>query len=406
MSDLAVLVFAATVLVLAAVVAGGRGTARRRRELAAARFAAPVAAVEIPAEPIVSEEEELRRLVEENEEVRALYDRLGFPPVLDRECRELLAELEAQVRTGIPDFEAFRAAVTEAAKSLPESRFVGQDRELLDEVLRAIDDPAAVLRVLDRDPVRSLLPVVEQIPMVRNGERVWRTPVELTLVRKRPADPDLFERLLDELERRVRGARLRRREQARTDLLDAIARARRDARRDTAYMPTALRTLGAALDAWLRGAPPDAVRRRDELEALLRGMVRVRRSGRDPHGDQLQVRRAGPSEAARAQAMRYADSPWMHAAPLTAYALTNLLDAELAALPAEERTPPSARAAVLQWVRDEVASSHFDGEETIRRLRGQEERGLFVHSLVYALLRLSRLPVAAPVSAVTEVDVK
>ncbi len=393
MSEIAVLVFALTLLCLAAMVAAGRGTAnRRRRDLAAARFAAPVAVVEIPVapepEPVLSEEEELRRLVEENEEVRALYDRLGFPPVLDRECRELLAELESQVRTEIPDYEAFRAALTEAEKSLPDSRFVGQDRELLEEVLRVANHPEAVLRVLDRDPVRGLLPVIEQIPMVRHGERVWRTPVELTLVRKRPADPDHFERLLDELERRVRGARLRRREQARTDLLDALARARRDARRDTAYMPTALRTLGAVLDAWLRGAPAEAVRRRDELEALLRGMVRVRRSRQ--------------FEAARAQAMRYADSPWMHTPGLTAYALTNLLDAELAALPEEERAPPSARAAVLHWVRDEVASSHFDGEETIRRLRGQEERGLFVHSLVYALLRLSRLPV--PVT--TEVDVK
>ena len=77
---------------------------------------------------------------------------------------------------------------------------------------------------------------------------------------------------------------------------------------------------------------------------------------------------------------------------MTAYALTNLLDAELAALPAEERgQQPSPRAATLRWVRDEVASSHFDGEETIRRLRQQEERELFVHSLVYALLRMSRV---------------
>ena len=109
----------------------------------------------------------------------------------------------------------------------------------------------------------------------------------------------------------------------------------------------------------------------------------------------LRVRRgegADLREAARAHAKRYADTLWMHTPWLTSCALTNLLDAELAALPEEERRQPSERAGVLRWVRDEVASSHFDSEETIRRLRQQEERELFVHSLVYALLRMSRLP--------------
>ena len=82
-------------------------------------------------------------------------------------------------------------------------------------------------------------------------------------------------------------------------------------------------------------------------------------------------------------------TPW-----LTSYALANLLDAELSGLAGEERRQPSPRAAALRWVRDEVASTHFDGEETIRRLRQQEERELYVHSLVYALLRMSRLPAA------------
>jgi hypothetical protein len=43
-------------------------------------------------------------------------------------------------------------------------------------------------------------------------------------------------------------------------------------------------------------------------------------------------------------------------------------------------------------VRDEVISRHYDSDETIRRLHQQEERGLFVHSLIYGLLRMNRLP--------------
>lgn len=150
-------------------------------------------------------------------------------------------------------------------------------------------------------------------------------------------------------------------------------------------MPTSLRALEAAVEAWLQRAPPEVRRRREDLDALLLDMLRLRQGALDG---------IDPREAARAHAKRYADSPWMHNPWLTAYALTNLLDAELAALPDEERRLPSPRAGVLRWVRDEVASSHFDSEETIRRLRQQEERELYVHSLVYALLRMSRLPVS------------
>jgi hypothetical protein len=366
----------------AAVLAAGW---RRRRPILAA---SPPPSV--PAGP-VDEPADLRRTIDETPELRALYARIGFPPDVERDCQHILAGLVGMVRTEIPDFAAFRAAVAEAERGLAasssgaEARFLAEDVELLAAVGRAGEDREEVLRLLDRDPVRRLLPFVERIPMMRNGERIWRTPVELSLLRKRPADPDRCERLLDELEKLVRAARLPRAEPARTEVLEAVARARRDARRDGAYMPTSLRTLEAAVEGWLRAAPPEARRRRDDLDALLLGLLRVRR-GR-PAGEALR-------EASRAQAQAYAATPWMQTPWLTSYVLANLLDAELSGLAGEERRHPSPRAAVLRWVRDEVASTHFDGEETIRRLRQQEERELYVHSLVYALLRMSRLPAA------------
>jgi hypothetical protein len=335
----------------------------------------------LPPEP-VDEAAELRRTVDGSAELRGLYARLGFPLDVEGDCRRILDGLEGLVRTEIPDFAAFRAAVAEAQQGLAgdtEVRFLTEEVELLQEVARAGEDRDEVIRRLDRAPVRRLLPIVERIPQVRNGERIWRTPVELSLLRKRPADPAAFEKLLDDLDRLVRAGRPPRAEPLRADVLEAVVRTRRDARRENAYMPTSLKALEAAVEAWLLKAPPEARRRREELDALLLGMLRVRRG-------------ADSREAARAQAKRYADSPWMHTPWITAYALTNLLDAELAALPEEERNQPSSRTATLRWVRDEVASSHFDGEETIRRLRQQEERELYVHSLVYALLRMSRLP--------------
>jgi hypothetical protein len=362
----------------AAVLAAGW---RRRRPLPTMLPPPPPAPVDEPAE--------VRRLIGETPELRALYARIGFPPDVERDCQRVLANLLEMVRTEIPDFTTFRAAVAEAERGLAagspdaEARFLAEDVELLAAVSRAGEDREEVLRLLDRDPVRRLLPFVERIPMTRNGERIWRTPVELSLLRKRPADPDRCEKLLDELEKLVRAARLPRAEAPRTELLEAVARARRDARRDGAYMPTSLRALEAAAEAWLRATPPEARRRRDDLDAFLLGLLRVRRG---------QPGEEDPREAARAQAQAYVSAPWMQTPWLTTHVLTNLLDAELSGLPEEERRQPSPRAAALRWVRDEVASTHFDGEETIRRLRQQEERELYVHSLVYALLRMSRLP--------------
>jgi len=43
---------------------------------------------------------------------------------------------------------------------------------------------------------------------------------------------------------------------------------------------------------------------------------------------------------------------------------------------------------LLGDVRDEVASGQYDGEEIARRLRQHEKKGIFVHSLAYALIRL------------------
>jgi hypothetical protein len=366
-----------TVVLLLAVAALGAGIGvllvlRPRRK--------PVPPVrEVSAEP-ADEEAALRETIDGTPELRALYARLGFPPDAERTWERLLGELEGQVRAEIPDFAAFRAAVAEADTASPDAGFLAEDVELLREVIRAGEDREEILRLLDRDPVGRLLPFIERIALTRHGERVWRTPVELSLLRKRPAHPETFERGLDELEKLLRSSGPPRAEAARSEALEALARARRDARRDGAYVPTSLRALRSAVEAWWRAAPPEARRRREELDGLLSGLLRVRR-------------RAGSEarEEARAQADRYAGAPWMHTPWITAYALTNLLDAELSALPEEERRQPSPRAATLRWVRDEVASSHFDGEETIRRLRQQEERELFVHSLVYALLRMSRV---------------
>src|SRR5436853_3531174 len=119
----------------------------------------------LPAEP-VDEPADLCRTIDETPELRALYARIGFPADVERACRRVLDDLLGLVRTEIPDFAAFRAAVTEAERGLAasapgsEARFLAEDVELLTAVARAGEDRAAVLRLLDRDPVRRLLPFV------------------------------------------------------------------------------------------------------------------------------------------------------------------------------------------------------------------------------------------------------
>jgi hypothetical protein len=343
----------------------------------------------------------LRRTVDETPELRELYGKLGSLPEVEREAERILGEVKGLIRAEIPDFAAFGAALGEveaqlaapsagldgAAGPAARPRFRKENEALLHAVLAVRSDREAVLRLLNEDPVDQLLPLVEEIPMVRNGEVIWRTPLELKLVRKMPSNPARFERLLDELDWLVRSARLRRRPTAREAVLAAVARLRRDAARENAYLPTPVQALAEEVDAWLhRSLDPAVRRRREELDNLLRGLLRLRHSlaggAEDPHG---------LLETARAQAQAYAGQPWMHTPWLTTCALSNLLDSELAALPLREPVLPTTPAGVLRLVRDEVASSHYDAEETIRRLRQQEDRGLFVHSLVYALLRMNRL---------------
>ncbi|HEX7184909.1 MAG TPA: hypothetical protein VF756_23990 [Thermoanaerobaculia bacterium] len=384
MSTVELLVLLALILGLT-VTAAVLGRWRPRRRAPSREPLPPLSVTAPPAAETRDEEAELRRTVDGSEELLALYARLGDLPQVERECERLLAGLKGLIRAEIPDFAAFEAALAQLEKE--QDGFRSENEELLREILAARGDRAAVLRLLNRDPVGQLLPFVEQIPIVRNGEVVWRTPQELALVRKRPVDPKRFEALLDDLDRVVRTSPLRRKPAARDAVLAAIVRVRRDARRENAYMPTPLRALEDEMDVWLhRSQDPAAQRRRKELDDLLLGLLRLRRHARR-QGSMEDLR-----ETARAQAQLYAGFPWMHTPWLTTCALTNLLDAELALLPEKEKANPATPAGALQRVREEVASRHYDAEETMRRLRQQEERGLYVHSLVYALLRMNRLP--------------
>jgi len=342
-------------------------------------------------------------------ELKKLYQRLHYSLETEAKCDELLLRLKELIRVDIPDFQVFQDALRKIEARLqagPEEAgsisdeghapYAMRNRRLLQEVLQS-GDSDAVLALLNRNPYEEQLPFVEQIPLHRSGKVIWRTPVELAIMRKRPADRDAFQRALEELELLVRTSKLRRAEPAKKEVFETIARTRRDLDRDNAYMPTPIKLLEEKTQSWLEPREPLARGKREQLERLMVGMLELQEqseSGAWLAGRVDAQDRSRFKAKAEEQAREYIHATWMHTPWLTTLALRNLLRSELIELRGGS-VEPGAPARVLKLVWEEVVSGRYDSEESIRRLRSLESKGFFVHSLNYALLRLNR-PEASP----------
>ena len=352
-------------------------------------------------EPAWDREGEVRRLIGSTEALRALYTKLGYSPDLVFSSEQLIRDLKGLIRAEIPDFPEFQKTLEETRGQVEKQRSEGirdpsssGDEGLLKEVLSAGSDRDRVLALLNRAPVDESLLFVEQLPFSKDGQLIWRTPVDLSILRKRPSDPARFVGLLQQLEDLVKSPGVPRDERLGREMGDVITRLRRDLQRENAYFPTALRSLekkGAEWASHLPGVP--AREMKAQLDGLLGDLLSTRHEyGPDEHpGRAIQGSKAVLfKETAQRQAKCYLDAPWMHTPWLTAYVLTNLIDSELVSLPAKPHRKPPSPADVLRVIRDEVVTAQYDSDENIRRLQQQEERGLFIHSLVYALFRLNR----------------
>ena len=354
----------------------------------------------------------MREIARNTPEIRKLFQRLHYSLETEARCDELLLKLKELIRVDIPDFQAFQDALRkiearqearpEEAGSISEEEdapYAMRNRRLLKEVLRS-GDSDAVLALLNRNPFEEQLPFLEQIPLHRAGKVIWRTPVELAIMRKRPADRDAFQRALEELEQLVRTSKLRRPEQAKKEVFETIARTRRDLGRDNAYMPTPIKLLEEKTQIWLEPRETLARGKREQLERLMAGMLELQEqseSGAWLAGRVDPQDRSRFKEKAEELAREYINANWMHTPWLTTLALRNLLRSELIQFRGGATVDSGAPSRVLKLVWDEVASGRYDSEESIRRLRSAETKGLFVHSLNYALLRMNR-PDVAPAS--------
>jgi hypothetical protein len=355
-----------------------------------------------------SRPEAVRQLIEHNRELRELYARHGSVPALERQANRLMVELLALIRADIADFAAFQQtlrAFEQKTDLATPSEFTGatpggerpmrnKPDDLLAAVLDVLDDRQAVIALLNRDAVHESLPFIECLPFYAGGKLTWRTPARHTLIRKRPTDVRRFAQLLDELERLFHTVDRRRQQPGCRQVLDAIAAVRRSLHQDDAYLPTPLRVLARAVRECLQKPPTAQVqaelRRLDGMLGLLVAASPNQPSrdyrGGSPHEGNIPASR----EAILPWAQTYLNTPWMHTPWLTARLLTALLDAELARLTTQAPAHRSPSLNTLQCIQDEVNSGRYDRAETVRRLRLLESSGVYVHSFVYALLRLGQ----------------
>lgn len=350
----------------------------------------------------------LRQLEVSSPQVQSLYLELGYSLTDERRCQELLDEMRHSIQVEIPDIGTFRKTLltlTQQARdgkaSTPKVLQEARRRRLQDPLLRAalgvLDDESALLETLNRDPVMEALPFVEQIPIYRDGKVSWRTPVELKILRKRPRDPGHLIDLLSRLHRQVRDSELRRPPTLREGIFDAIARVERDLRRPNAYLPTALRALLGRIEEWLHQAGPQAdPEQRHRLDTFLRRLIEVRHCFDNAVGMRLSadhrqelLRRLAPYHRTTLElADHYLHAPWLQRPLLSSWLIHNLLSAELVTVPHSQRQDRGTAGGVLAMICRETADGHYDGDETRRRLHQLEARGFYVHSLVFALLRL------------------
>jgi hypothetical protein len=261
-------------------------------------------------------------------------------------------------------------------------------------VLAAGQDQTRILALLNRDPVYEQLPFIEQIPFYTDGKIVWRTPVEVTMLRKRPKDAERFVHRLDALAALFAAPEALLNTQAHREVQHEIARLQRDLQRPHGYLPTTLQALARKVSTCMQQSPNPTVRcQREALDRFLTACISVRRTYGCGAAAEYTLSAASLGrfrEAAQQQAQYYLHTTWMHTPWLTLCVLTTLFDSDLAALSAARQHISPASVSMLTLIRAEVASGRYDHNETIRRLRQQEAQGVYVHSLVYPLLRLHR----------------
>ncbi len=345
-------------------------------------------------------DEELRKLIGNNDELSAIYRKLGYSVYVDQESHRILNQLKSLIGIEIVD-------------PTPS----GFGRLLYD----ARNVRFSQLRESEQRDFLAPTKAGKRARVCQNKQAKLENPEKLkAFFNRHPhAVRAISLLLLDELDKLFTKARSPLSAGDRESLLSAVSRVRDDIKDGRGDSASALQAFERTREECLgrrrfgRGCHEDTTHeRKAQLDELLSNSLWVREiRGQDDSN--------WHKDAAK-QAKTYLDSTWMHTQWLTARFLTDLLDVELAPLIREAksvgefnlmlmsiiwRVPPlsyywrfkvarerarlARLAQLLGQVRDEADSGNYDAQEIAGRLRRYETEGLYVHSLVYALLRLT-----------------
>ena len=294
-----------------------------------------------------------------------LAKQLGYDPALTRTCRSLLHELKQSIEVTIPDFARFQEAL----------RLVGEGSELLVapgglsllKELRSSRTVVEATAILQQDPLRSLIPGIE---VLRVGS-TWRSPVAVSVLRKRPAAEGVFREKLAELQRLLVAARAPQRAHALAEVSDAATRLMRDLDRDDGYLPPALVHLELRVEKFLTsGVSKSAAQRYDELRAFA--------------GNLLSLERVSNRVRVLEVAAAYRELEWLHCRYFVARIANHLLRyASTAGVRFWRRRQAVLR---LEHISGEILEGLYDRSEVIRRLRELETLGCYFSTHVYGVL--------------------
>ena len=332
--------------------------------------------------PAPAPRESAEDLVAKTPELRELLESLGLDSNRDQAVSRLMSELKFSIRAAIADYSAFRSALAGAEirrRSMPDDKSFA----LLD-LLRDAPDETAALAILNADPIHNQVPFIEQIPVPRNGELTWVSPVHHSLIRRRPANTERFKQAVMELESLFSAPHRARFEPPRLAVLDAIVRLRRELERGRSYLPTPILFLETKPEEYrTKSLKRGAAETLEVVLATVGTLAELRNSISTTNGTQelaLQL---------SALAARYLATPRIQIPWLTSSILGLFLHPALTGAPGKIVRPKNMVA--MDLIRREIQNGFYDPAETAQRLRRMEALGFHVISLVYSLLRLQNL---------------
>ncbi len=207
----------------------------------------------------------VERWLREKDDIVALLETWGIDLTVADRTAAICQALRANVQADIPDLTRFRAAVTDAVALGELNPYRVANVDLLREVAALGEDRSAILERLNRHPVDEQVAYLEIVPILRGKVTSWRTPVDQSVLRKRPRQADRFLEDLETLLRDPHGVPVR----------QAAEQLRRAVTRENGYVVTPLLTLFKRLEAETMESGNAAKLHR--LRQLLRTMLEAER---------------------------------------------------------------------------------------------------------------------------------